>query len=273
MARMLVGPVVACVVGACAVCASPSEVAAPRPPPADWLQPEEAPPDTHSTSAEDLPPEGTPQLPREEPSRPSFPPGLLRGLGNFHPSFYQTVDESDSAFHGRPAVRPVRDRRGRVLARVSRQYYARLRMEGSGRLRDGRVLSYHARLRGEARFRFTRAQYGLSRRGLPLVPFRSVAVDPRLIPLGSVLYVPEAAGTPLEDGSLHDGVFVADDVGSAVRGRRLDFFVGFEDHIRNRFSRSGKLVHGSPVQVYLIPREFADEIAERYHPASARQSR
>ena len=39
----------------------------------------------------------------------------------------------------------------------------------------------------------------------PLIPFKSVAIDPRLVPLGEPLYIPEFDGLLLPDGSLHDG--------------------------------------------------------------------
>lgn len=59
--------------------------------------------------------------------------------------------------------------------------------------------------------------------GVELVPFRSVAADPRVIPPGSVgLLV-----APMPDGSLLRRVVVAMDQGAAIAGPgRLDLFVG-----------------------------------------------
>lgn len=48
--------------------------------------------------------------------------------------------------------------------------------------------------------------------------YRSVAVDPALIPLGSLVYVP--AYKPLNK----DGWFRADDTGSAIKGRHIDVY-------------------------------------------------
>ncbi|MDX1296365.1 MAG: MltA domain-containing protein, partial [Sulfurimonadaceae bacterium] len=61
--------------------------------------------------------------------------------------------------------------------------------------------------------------------GLELTPGRSVAVDKRYIPLGSMLYV--KADDPLE-GTPLDRVVFAQDTGGAIKGElRADFFWGF----------------------------------------------
>lgn len=52
----------------------------------------------------------------------------------------------------------------------------------------------------------------------PLRFYRSVAVDPALIPLGSLVYVP--AYKPLNK----DGWFRADDTGGAIKGRHVDVY-------------------------------------------------
>lgn len=53
---------------------------------------------------------------------------------------------------------------------------------------------------------------------LPLHPYQSIAVDPRVIPLGSRVYIPAYRG----DG--HGGWFVAADTGGAIRGHRIDVY-------------------------------------------------
>ncbi len=63
-----------------------------------------------------------------------------------------------------------------------------------------------------------------------VLPFRSIAVDPTVIPYGSVLYIPDARGTRLilPDGrtATHDGYFFAADTGSAIIGNHIDVFLG-----------------------------------------------
>lgn len=53
----------------------------------------------------------------------------------------------------------------------------------------------------------------------PLTYYASVAVDPRLIPLGSRIWIPAYVGV---GGS--DGWFVAADTGGAIQGRHLDVY-------------------------------------------------
>jgi 3D (Asp-Asp-Asp) domain-containing protein len=67
-------------------------------------------------------------------------------------------------------------------------------------------------------------------RGNQLVPYRTVAVDPNLIPIGSVLYIPAARGVsitlPSGERMVHDGYFYAADVGGAIQGNHIDVFIG-----------------------------------------------
>jgi len=109
---------------------------------------------------------------------------------------------------------------------VSRAYRAALEMEGTGRIADGRVLNYAGRVGGECRFVATPSPWGFGVCETPLVPFQSVAVDPARIPSGSLLYIAEFAGFLMPQGSVQRGFFRADDVGSLIRGDRLDIFIG-----------------------------------------------
>ena len=59
----------------------------------------------------------------------------------------------------------------------------------------------------------------------PLTPFKSVAVDKNVIPIGEPLYIPEFDGLQLPDGSIHDGCVRADDTGGGIKKRKMDFFV------------------------------------------------
>jgi 3D (Asp-Asp-Asp) domain-containing protein len=50
----------------------------------------------------------------------------------------------------------------------------------------------------------------------PLTPYKSVAVDPDIIPMGSKVYVPQYRN--------HGGWFTAADTGGAIQGRHVDVF-------------------------------------------------
>src|SRR5207253_3427166 len=92
-----------------------------------------------------------------------------------------------------PAV-TLFDPRCRPLADVSRSFAAELTMQGTGRLRDGRIVNVWGGCSCADRsmcFKVTGRQWGNAGTGRPLAPFRTVAVDPRLIKLGSLLYIPE----------------------------------------------------------------------------------
>ena len=119
---------------------------------------------------------------------------------------------------------------GDYLGAFSERFYRALRMEGSGILSDGRVINYAGRCRYGAGTCFEELDMerypvgrGAGRRAL--VPFQSVAIDPRLIPIGEPLYVPELDGLALPDGGVHDGCVRADDTGGGIKKRKMDFFV------------------------------------------------
>jgi 3D (Asp-Asp-Asp) domain-containing protein len=65
-------------------------------------------------------------------------------------------------------------------------------------------------------------------RPIPLMAFRTIAVDPDKIKFGTVLYIPALRGLGFwNDGELfaHDGFVVASDRGGAIEGNHIDMFV------------------------------------------------
>ena len=63
--------------------------------------------------------------------------------------------------------------------------------------------------------------------GCKVVAMRTVAVDRKLIAPRSVLFIKETVGLKMPDGTAHDGYWYASDVGSAIKGQRIDLFTGF----------------------------------------------
>jgi 3D (Asp-Asp-Asp) domain-containing protein len=102
---------------------------------------------------------------------------------------------------------------------------------GLGRSRQVDCRKFYPKLGkvGRSRFRRARGRFGDGAGG-SLVPFRTLAVDPRKIALGSAVYVPAARGVAitLPDGTVahHDGWFFAGDRGGAIRGDHVDVFLG-----------------------------------------------
>ena len=128
------------------------------------------------------------------------------------------------------AEQDIYTQEGFLLGTFVESFVSELKMEGSGWLADGRVVNYNGRCRYGVGTCFEvlesgRYPFGRGARRRPLEPFRSVAVDRRLIAIGDVLYAPEFDGMPLPDGTVHDGCLRADDTGGAIRKRLIDFFV------------------------------------------------
>jgi 3D (Asp-Asp-Asp) domain-containing protein len=67
-------------------------------------------------------------------------------------------------------------------------------------------------------------------RNFALVPYRTIAVDPNVLPYGSVIYVPAARGAamvlPTGETFSHDGYFFAGDTGGAIKRNHIDVFCG-----------------------------------------------
>jgi 3D (Asp-Asp-Asp) domain-containing protein len=131
---------------------------------------------------------------------------------------------------------------GFYFARVTERYACSLVVEGSGLLRDDRVVNTtgdcpwgYSTGRGDRGGRAIATcfeeldvkefPFGRGAGVRPLIPFESVAVDPTVIHIGEPLYIPEFDGLVLPDGSIHDGCVRADDTGGGIKRRKMDFFV------------------------------------------------
>ncbi|MFT3697536.1 MAG: 3D domain-containing protein [Kofleriaceae bacterium] len=119
------------------------------------------------------------------------------------------------------------------IAAVSKDFASQLSIQGTGKLHDGRVLNIWGRCKcsNSPCFKVTENQWGTAGSNHPLQPFRTVAVDPKVVKLGSLLYVPLLEGRTMPGrapwgGFVHDGCVVADDTGGHIDGNRLDLFVG-----------------------------------------------
>ena len=94
------------------------------------------------------------------------------------------------------------------------------------------------------------APYGYGLENFVLKPFRSVAVDPSVVPIPSRVYIPAAKGALLPDGSVHDGFFEAVDIGEAIQNQRIDIFTAMGDQSAV-FERHG-LSNMKATPVYLV---------------------
>ena len=80
-------------------------------------------------------------------------------------------------------------------------------MQGTGLAEDGKYIRYIS----------GKYSYGVGGAAGSPVPWGTVAVDPRVIPLGSKIVI-EVYG--------EQKVFLANDVGGAIKGNHIDVFVG-----------------------------------------------
>jgi 3D (Asp-Asp-Asp) domain-containing protein len=62
--------------------------------------------------------------------------------------------------------------------------------------------------------------------GCKVVPMRTIAVDKTVIPRRTVLFIKETVGLKMPDGREHDGYWYATDIGSAIKGQRIDLYTG-----------------------------------------------
>jgi 3D (Asp-Asp-Asp) domain-containing protein len=107
---------------------------------------------------------------------------------------------------------------------------------------------------GKSRYRLANGPYGDGIQDYRLVPFRSIAVDPTLLPFGSVIFVPAAKGTPLVlpsgEAIIHDGYFFAADKGGAIKGTHIDVFCGLQS--TNCFPQFVSNTKDKPFEAFVV---------------------
>jgi 3D (Asp-Asp-Asp) domain-containing protein len=62
--------------------------------------------------------------------------------------------------------------------------------------------------------------------GCTVVPMRTLAVDPRVIPRRTIVFIEETVGLMMPDGTKHDGLWYATDIGGAIKGSKVDLYTG-----------------------------------------------
>lgn len=185
-------------------------------------------------------------------------------IGEFEPTFYRTLDESSEEWEEDERTEELHTRDGRLIARVTPEFKSRLDVEGSARLRDGRVVNFSEKVGGSWTYLVAEgATYGLDAKGRGLIPYRTLAVDPEVVPLGSVVYLPSLDGIKLPSGETHDGLCLAQDTGQTIVGHRIDIFVGFENDEDNTLTQSGRVENEGPLSLYGVDEETAHRFLSR----------
>lgn len=156
---------------------------------------------------------------------PQFQPG--ERIGAFRHTRYWVAMESDPAYNGLAKTATLRDMEDRVLARVAPEFKVNADLEGTAKLTDGRMLNYAGTRSGQPRYLVTKNPWGDAFfERCPLRVYGTIAVDPDQIPIGSVVQIDETVNLRLADGTLHNGLWRADDTGGAILHDRIDLFVG-----------------------------------------------
>lgn len=168
-------------------------------------------------------------------------PGSCRYAGKFKVTYYWAVEAGEYPQKG---TVPIYLADGSLLGRFAESFVAAFKTESAAELPDGRKISYLKKMnRAKLVDRF------LGTRGYTLTDLKSIAVDPRVIPIGSVVYIPQAENVVI-DGKRHNGIFYAHDIGSAIRGKHIDIFVG-KRSLMSAFVSAGLQSSGS-VDVYIL---------------------
>jgi 3D (Asp-Asp-Asp) domain-containing protein len=161
-------------------------------------------------------------------------------LGTFKNTYYDFPSESD--FEGEATN--LMSAACKPIVSVPRKFYESVCVQGSGTLKSGGTVSFARRdcacaaecPRTSQKICFDlldKAQFpwGRGAMGKAITPLVTVAVDSSVIPLGTALYIPEYDGVArdLSGTTTHDGCFMAEDRGLAVKGQHVDVFTGHRE--------------------------------------------
>jgi 3D (Asp-Asp-Asp) domain-containing protein len=156
-------------------------------------------------------------------------------LGTFRNTYYDFPNEAD---HGGAPV-SLMNAKCETIAKVPRGFYDAVCVQGSGSLASGGTVSFAKRdcacaeicPRTNQRICFDALDkaafpWGRGASGAPITPLRSVAADTQVLPMGTVLYIPELDGVRGTSERASDGCFVVEDRGLKVQGEHVDIFTG-----------------------------------------------
>jgi len=169
-------------------------------------------------------------------------------MGSFFTTFYDVPNESD---YSKDQTAQIKNMQGEVIASVNASFKKDLDVEGTGILRSGTTVNYAGRVDDEIRYRVSSAKWGWGVGQCALKPYHTIAVDPNIIPLGSLVYIPAIKGAVLPDGTVHDGFFYADDIGSRILHRHVDLFAQEGENSYQIYEKVG-INTGTYVDIYKV---------------------
>ena len=154
-------------------------------------------------------------------------------IANHKLTFYWVTNSADYAGANDT---PIKTASCSTIANVPQAFASALKLEGTGKLPDGRIVNYHKSCGCSSYGCYVVAgddyPWGIGVQNRPLHPMRSIAVDSYYINYGEWVYAPELDGYKVPDGPwgsfVHDGCLRADDTGSAIKKWHIDFFAGYK---------------------------------------------
>jgi two-component system sensor histidine kinase HydH len=182
--------------------------------------------------------EGKGSTPRKGGAAVPGPSALASDPGATFRNTYYDFPQETAAAPGAP-TETLFDPGCKPIQKVNKVFHDQLCVQGSGKIATGRTVSFAKRdcscaatcPRTGQKICFEaldpgRFPWGRGALGTPIRPLVTVAVDPGVIPLGTVLYIPEYHGLRDLEGRAHDGCFVAEDRGLRVVGKHIDVYTG-----------------------------------------------
>lgn len=176
----------------------------------------------------------SPAGPWQDDERGTGDPGP--SLGSYQLTFYWVA--SETSFGGTKNTNFYTPQCTKI-ATISSTFWSAIKLEGTGRLADGRMVNYagSCNCNRSPCFDVLDADHpwGKGVQNRALEPFRSIAVDPNRITYGDWVYVPDLDGIEMPGDApwgdfVHDGCLRADDTGSAIVGKHIDFFAALKPH-------------------------------------------
>jgi 3D (Asp-Asp-Asp) domain-containing protein len=167
-------------------------------------------------------------------------------LGTFRNTYYDFPNEADHTDTRAPVS--LMNSSCQPITKVARGFYDAVCVQGSGTLARGTTVSFAKRdcacaevcPRTGQRICFDALDastfpWGRGAAGRPITPLRTVAADTNVLPMGTVLYIPDLDGVTrlarggasnASGGDVIDGCFVVEDRGLRVQGEHVDIFTG-----------------------------------------------
>lgn len=161
-----------------------------------------------------------------------------RLVGTFRNTYYDFPTEGEP--DPKAPVVPLMSATCTEIAKVPRAFHDAVCVQGSGSLRRGGTVSFAKRdcpcaavcPRTGQQICFDALDpatfpFGRGAAGKPIRPLRTIAADTSVLPMGTVVYVPELEGAiGASGGEPSDGCFVVEDRGLRVQGEHIDIFTG-----------------------------------------------